>query len=319
MKQSTELQIRSRTSFYLKYNPKIRQIFYYRYIYLMLLPLALYYIIFSYGPMYGATLAFKTFDYSKGIIGSPWIGFKNFTDLIFDFNFRSAFVNTLLISFGRIIFEFPVPIILALLINEVRSVRYKRFVQTVFTFPHFISWVIVTGIVFNLLSDQGVLNQILTVMGAQKANLLTEPSTFRALLYISDNWKEAGWGTIIYLATISSINIELYEAARVDGAMRFQMIRYITWPALRSVMGLMLILSIANCMNAGFDQIFNMYNAAVYNVSDIIDTFIYRRTFIDFMDFGSSTAVGLFKSVINLILLFTANFTVKRINGTGLY
>jgi ABC-type polysaccharide transport system, permease component len=294
----------------------------YKYFYILLIPAAILYIIFSYVPMYGAILSFKEFDFSKGILRSPWTtmhGMQHFYDLLTDFEFKKSFLNTVVISFSRIIFEFPIPIILAFLINEVQRRKFKRVVQTVLTFPHFISWVVVMGIIFNLLSQDGVINQIITTLGGQKTSLMTQPTTFRALLYITDSWKEAGWSTIIYLAAISGINISLYEAAIVDGAKRLQLARYITWPAIKSVIGILLILNIANLMSAGFDQIFNMYNSAVYDVSDIIDTFIYRRTFINGMDLASSTAIGLFKSVINFAMLITANTVVTRSTGKGIY
>jgi putative aldouronate transport system permease protein len=220
---------------------------------------------------------------------------------------------------GRILFEFPIPIILALLLNEIRKSATKRFYQTVFTFPHFISWVVAAGMMIDLLSDAGVLNQIIVLFGGQKINLLTDPGLFKALLFLSDNWKEVGWGTIIYLATIAGISPEIYEAAKVDGAKRFQLILHITWPALRYVMGILFILQIANIMNAGFDQIFNMYNPVVYGSSDIIDTYIYRRTFMVGESFSSSTALGVFKSVINVLLLYSANYMVKKINKQGIY
>lgn len=293
-----------------------------KYFYLMFLPAFLLFLVFSYYPMYGIQLAFKDLNFSKGITASPWAamnGLEHFYDLLTDAVFKKAFINTLVISLQRLLFEFPVPIVLALLINEIRNTGARRMVQTVLTFPHFLSWVVVTGIFFNLLSDGGVLNELIVLLGGEKVHLLTEKSTFRALLYFTSNWKEAGWGTIIYLAAISGISVELYEAAIVDGAKRFQLVRYITWPAMRSVIGIMLTLSIANIMNAGFDQIFNLYNAAVYDVADIIDTFVYRRTFITGLDFASSTAIGLFKSVINFIMLFTGNLVVLKTTGKGIY
>ena len=266
-----------------------------RYFYYMFFPALLLYAVFMYTPMYGVQLAFKDLIFSKGITGSPWTtmhGMQHFYDLLSDNEFKKAFANTIIISLQRIVFQFPVPIILALLLNEIRRSSIKRTVQTVLTFPHFLSWIVVTGIFFNLLGDAGVFNEILVVFGAQKVHLLSQASTFRGLLYVTSNWKEAGWGTIIYLAAISGVSIELYEAAIVDGAKRFQLMRYITWPAIKSVIGIMLILSIAGIMNAGFDQIFNMYNAAVYDKADIIDTFIYRRTFITGLDFASSKAIS---------------------------
>lgn len=300
----------------------IKRIAYCKYLYLFFLPALLIYIIFSYVPMYGAILAFKDLNFTKGILGSPWTsmhGMKHFYDLLSNMDFRKSFVNTMIISIGRIVFEFPVPVIIALLINEIRKSRLKRVVQTVFTFPHFVSWVIISGIFFNLLSDSGVVNEIIAACGGQKINLLSQPSTFRVLLFATDNWKEAGWSTIIYLATISGINPSLYEAAIVDGANRFQLVRYITWPAIKSVIGVMFILSISRLMNAGFDQIFNLYNPAVYDKADIIDTYIYRRTFMLGLDFATSTAVGLFKSVINVIMLIVGNAVISKATGKGIY
>lgn len=300
----------------------LKEIGKYKYLYMLFLPAVAFYIIFCYVPMYGTILAFKEFDFSKGIIRSPWAsmhGLKHFYDIMNNADFKRSFMNTLFISFGRLLCEFPVPIVLALLINEIKSTKYKRFAQTVFTFPHFVSWVIGAGIFFNLLSADGIINQIIAASGGEKINFLTSTSLFRPLLYVSSNWKEAGWGTIIYLAAITGINPELYEAAIVDGAKRFQLVRYITWPAIRSVIGVMFILAVASIMNAGFDQIFNMYNAAVYRVADIIDTYVYRRTFIIGMDLASSTAVGLFKSVINFIMLITANTVIKKSTGRAIY
>lgn len=299
-----------------------KQILKYRYFYIMFLPAFIMFMLFTYVPMYGIQLAFKDLNFAKGIPGSPWTsmhGLKHFYDLMSDSGFIKSFSNTLVISLQRIAIQFPIPIILALLINEIGHKHFKRIVQTILTFPHFLSWVVVTGIFFNLLSDAGVLNEIIVALGGQKLHLLTNASTFRGLLYATHVWKEAGWGTIIYLAAISGINSELYEAAIVDGAKRFQLTRYITWPAIVSVIGVMMVLALSSIMNAGFDQIFNMYNAAVYDKVDIIDTYIYRRTFVTGLDFASSTAIGLFKSVINFIMLYAGNMIVRRATGKGIY
>lgn len=299
-----------------------RKIVYYKFFYLLFLPAFILYAIFSYRPMYGIILAFKDMNYAKGIMGSPWTtmhGMQHFYDLLSNMYFQKAFANTLIISLQRLIFEFPVPIILALMLNELRNAKTKKLSQTILTFPHFLSWVVVTGIFFNLLRDSGVVNSILVACGLEKQGLLTDYSTFRGLLYFTSNWKEAGWGTIIYLAAIAGINGELYEAAIVDGAKRSDLVRYITWPAIQSVIGVMFVLSISGMMSAGFDQIFNMYNAAVYDKVDIIDTFVYRRTFAEGADFASSTAIGLFKSVVNFMLLILGNTVVKKMTGKGIY
>ncbi|GIP28530.1 putative multiple-sugar transport system permease YteP [Paenibacillus sp. J23TS9] len=290
-----------------------------RYLYILLLPLVAYYVVFHYYPMYGIIIAFKEYSFSKGILGSPWVGLKQFESMFSLPQFIDVLKNTLILAAGRIVIEFPIPIIFALLLNEVRRTLTKRFYQTVFTFPHFLSWVIVSGILINFLSDSGVLNQLLQYVGLPKMNLLMESSTFRGLLFGTSIWKEMGWGTIIYLAAIAGIDPALYEAASIDGANRFQRMLKITWPSIRGTAAVLFILQVGNIMNgAGFDQIFNMYHPGVYEVSDILDTFIYRTTFYEGGSFSFSTAVGVFKSAINCILLIVANQAVKRMGQGGL-
>lgn len=291
-------------------------------LYLMLIPLVAYLLVFCYYPMYGVVLAFKDYSFAKGILRSPWAkmhGFNNFMRLFRDPSFFTAFKNTIVISFGRLLFEFPVPIFLSLLINEIRSTKYKRVVQTVYTFPHFISWIIVSGLFFNLFSNDGVINQLLLLLGLGRQTVLTTPSSFRPLIFISSDWKEMGWSAIIYLATISGINPELYEAARIDGAERGQLAWHITLPCIRGTIAIMLVMQVASMMNAGFDQLFNLSNVAVREVSDIIDTLIYRKAFSDGTNFGYTTAIGLFKSVINFAMLLLANGLVKKTTGKGIY
>lgn len=291
-------------------------------LYLMLIPLVAYLLVFCYYPMYGVVLAFKDYSFAKGILRSPWAkmhGFNNFMRLFRDPSFFTAFKNTIVISFGRLLFEFPVPIFLSLLINEIRSTKYKRVVQTVYTFPHFISWIIVSGLFFNLFSNDGVINQLLLLLGLGRQTVLTTPSSFRPLIFISSGWKEMGWSAIIYLATISGINPELYEAARIDGAGRGQLAWHITLPCIRGTIAIMLVMQVASMMNAGFDQLFNLSNVAVREVSDIIDTLIYRKAFSDGTNFGYTTAIGLFKSVINFAMLLLANGLVKKTTGKGIY
>ena len=301
-----------------------KRVWQYKYMYLLFLPMLIYLLVFCYYPMYGVILAFKDFNYAKGIIFSPWTkeyGMNNFIRLFKNPQFFAALKNTIIISTGRIIFQFPFPIILALLINEIRSSKYKRVVQTVYTFPHFISWIIVFGLFFNIFSSDGIFNQLLALIGLERTNVLSNPATFRPLLYISDNWKEMGWGAIIYLASITGISPELYEAAKIDGANRRQLVWHITFPCISGTIATLFVLNIAGMMNAGFDQIFNMYNAAVYDVADIIDTLIYRMTFknANNVGFGYTTAMGLFKSVINFALLLMGNGIVKKITNKGIY
>ncbi|WP_051251089.1 ABC transporter permease [Paenibacillus harenae] len=299
---------------------KWREVVKHKYFYMMVLPTVLFFLIFAYVPMYGVILAFKDFNYMLGIMDSPWNNFQNFRDVLGDPNFKHAFNNTLLISFGRLIIEFPIPILLAILLNEMRFGRLKRIFQTVFTFPHFISWVVLSGIITNILNDQGVLNQILVLFGFEKNSILLHNGSFLGLIFTSNIWKEAGWSSIIYLAAIAGINPELYEAADIDGANRYQQMKAITWPVLRNTAAIMLILAVGGIMNGGFDQIFNLYNPAVYERADILDTFVYRSAFVDATGFGYSTTVGLLKSVIGCLLLFGANFVVKRVfKEEGLY
>ncbi len=293
-----------------------------KYMYLLFLPMLIYMLIFCYYPMYGVILAFKKFSYGLGILHSPWAdhhGLGNFIDIFRNPQFFTAFKNTLIISLGRLVFEFPIPIALALLLNEIRSSKYKRTVQTIFTFPHFISWIIVYGLFFNLFSDSGVVNQMLAMVGIGKQTILTSPHMFRPLLYLSDNWKEMGWSAIIYMASISGISPELYEAAKIDGANRRRLVWHITLPCILGTIAILLVLQVAGTMNAGFDQIFNMYNPAVQDQSDIIDTLIYRLSFKQGSNFGFTTAIGLFKSVINFALLIIANTFVKKSTGKGIY
>lgn len=293
----------------------------YKYHYLMLLPVVIWYLVFSYLPMYGVTLALKTFDFSKGILGSPWVGFDHFKALINDGEFWNAFRNTVIISLSKLVIHFPLPIILAIVMNEFSRHRARKFFQTLFTFPHFISWVVLAGILTNILSNDGVYNQILALLGMDSSSPLVNENEFRPMLYISHVWKEIGWDSIIYMAALAGINPDLYEAAEIDGASRFQRLRFIAWPGIKSTVAILFVLTVGGLMSLGgsFDQIFNLYSSPVYSVADTIDTYIYRTTFTVGADFGYMTAVGLLKSVINLVLLVLANITVKKMGEQGLY
>lgn len=309
--------MKSKTKVVHKHKGLANRIIQHREFYLMLLPIVVFYVVFSYVPMYGITLAFKDFNFAKGIMASPWNDFANFKKLFSSIDFWRAFRNTIWISVGRLVIEFPVPIILALLLNEITRSKLKRVYQTILTFPHFLSWVVLGGIVVNLLKDQGILNQLLQLVGAGKNTVLTDGTQFRALIFLSNIWKEAGWSTILYMAAIAGINPELYEAARVDGANRFKQAWYITWPCIMSTALVLLILQVGAAMNGGFDQIFNLYNSSVFKQADIIDTYVYRSAFQSADGFGFTTAVGLTKSLINFALLFITNKTVSKLTGTG--
>lgn len=298
---------------------KMKTIGKYKELYIILLPVLLFYLIFMYKPMYGVIIAFKDYHFKLGITGSPWVGMKHFNDMIHLPGFMQALKNSLIIAFGRIVYEFPLPIALAIILNEVRCARAKKFFQTVYTFPHFLSWIIIGGIALNFFGDGGVLNSALTTFGFDKVNVLANSNTFRGFIFGSNIWKEMGWGTIIFLATMAGISPSLYEAAEIDGANRWQKIKHITLPSLLPTIIVLLTLKVGQVMNlGGFDQIFNTYNPAVYDVADILDTYVYRRTFSLGASFSSSAAVGLFKSVINCILLLSANFMTKRMGQEGI-
>lgn len=298
----------------------------YKYFYLMLLPGIIFYIIFSYLPMTGIVLAFKKFQFGKfqtltdifKIWTFPNVGLENFRLVFNNKKFIEVLYNTLFISFGRLIFEFPAPIILALMLNELRNKHLQRSLQTILTFPHFLSWVIVVSVLNGILRGDGVINKLVVAMGGTPTNYLTDKKLFVPLLFVTSIWKEAGWGTIIYIASMASINPELYEAASVDGANRWHKMRYITWPGIKPTVVLMLIIAAGGILNAGFDQIFNMYNSVVMPVADIIDTYIYRTTFTQGTNYSLNTAIGLFKSLISFILLMSVNKIAKLLGEEGL-
>jgi len=291
----------------------------YKYLFILLAPAIILTIIFNYIPMYGIVIAFKDYKMVKGIMGSKWIGFAHFKTLFSSPSFFEVMRNTILISIYRIVFGFPAPIILALLLNEVRSTKYKKLVQTVSYLPHFMSWVGIGGIIKELLSPQrGIVNYIIQLLGGKQIYFLIDPAWFRSILIISGIWQGVGWGSIIYLATIAGIDIEMYEAAIIDGANRLKQALYITIPMLYPVITVLLILNIGNILNAGFDQIFNLYTPPVYCVADIIDTYIYRRGLLE-SDYGLATAVGLFKNVIGFALVIGTNFITRRISDYGVW
>lgn len=299
-----------------------KEILYYKYIYLMLLFPLIFFIVFKYVPMYGLQLAFKEYSL-RGIAASPWIGFDHFKRMMIEMDFFRALTNTLIISFQKIVIGFPFPIILAIMLNEVFVPKYKRVLQTIYTFPHFLSWIIVAGICLNLFGDAGAMKKIIESINPAAAvdwSFLYNGNTFRGFLVGTDIWKEAGWGTIIYLASIAGIDPALYEAATIDGCGRWKRILYITLPGLVTMIVIQLLLRIGGVMDGSFDQIFNLYSPPVYPVADTIDTFIYRITFQRevAVDMGFPTAVGLFKNVINFILLIGANRFARAFGHDGI-
>lgn len=315
-----DLRTKAPAAIQIKRKSLAKRIYEFRYLYLLLSFTLIYFIIFKYAPMYGVQLAFKKFTYRRGITGSEWIGWKNFQDLFRSQQFTRTIGNTVAISLGRLFFTFFIPIIFAVLLNEIRCSAFKRVVQTFMYLPHFLSWVIISGIAYSLLSvNGGFINKLLLAAGGQPVNFLLEPECFRPILYISSVWKEVGWESIIYLAALAGINPELYEAATVDGANRFKQMIHVTWPGIRSTVVIMLILTVSRVMSAGFDQIYNLYSSPVFSVADIIDTYTYRELFLK-SKFGQATAAGLFQAAINIVMVVITNQIAKMINdGEGLY
>ncbi|GIP37781.1 sugar ABC transporter permease [Paenibacillus sp. J31TS4] len=288
-------------------------------LYLMLVPGLLFLLIFKYTPMYGLIIAFQDFSIFRGIGDSPWVGLKHFEKLLHNDQFYSVLTNTLAISVFKLVFLFPAPILIAVLLNEVRKMMFKRVVQSVIYLPHFISWVIVSGLFINLLSvNGGLVNALIVKLGGQPIAFFMDPGIFRSLLVTTEGWKEVGWGTIVYLAAISSIDPQLYEAAKMDGANKFQQIRYVTLPGMASTIVLMLILRLGNMLEAGTEQILVMYNPVVYNVADVIGTYVYRVG-LGASDYSFSTAVGLFESVVAFILIISGNWLCRKYMGRSIW
>lgn len=293
-------------------------------LYLMSLPGILYLIVYKFIPIYGLTLAFKDFNLFLGngvvdsVIKSPWVGWRHFERIFHSNDFIQIITNTLLISVYKIVFLFPMPILLALLLNEVRRQWFKRTIQTLVYLPHFLSWVVIFGLFYSLLGSYGIVNQMLGALGVEPVRFFTDESIFRSLLVASDGWKEVGWSAIIFLAAMTAIDPQLYEAAVVDGANRFKRMMHITIPGIMPVIILMLILRIGNILNAGFEQILAMYNPSVYRVADVIQTYVYRVS-LGQMDFSLGTALGLFESVIAFVIIVSANAACRRVLGKSLW
>lgn len=290
----------------------------YKFMYLLFIPTIIYFIVFAYIPFYGLTIAFKKYMAFKGIWGSPWVGFDNFQYIFSSEKFLSVLKNTIVIHMYSLIFGFPIPILFAILLNEVRVMWFKKTIQTVTYFPHFLSWIVFGGIIVNLVGPAGVINLVLTNLGMDPVHFLTDTDLFRPLLIVTGILKEFGWGAIIYLAAITGIDTELYEAARVDGAKRLRQIWHITLPGMRPIIILMFVLNLASILDAGFDQVFNLYNASVYDVADIIDTYVYRIGILS-NDYSLATAVGIFKGVVSCVLIVSANQLVKKWEGRSLW
>lgn len=302
-----------------KYRPGIKDIRKNYDLYLLLIPGLVMIVLFRYVPMYGITIAFKDFNIFEGIMKSQWVGFENFQKLFTTPEFFRIFRNTLLISCYKIIFNFPLPIIIAICLNEMRCLKLKKTIQTVIYLPHFLSWVIVAGIFSSVLSTSGgIVNSLIENFGGQPIPFLMSKQWFRSILVLTDGWKTMGWGSIIYIAAISGIDQELYEAAEMDGAGRLKKIWHITLPMLSSTIVLMLILRLGTIMVDGQEQVLMLYNPTVYETGDILTTYVYRMG-IGKMDYSFSSAVGLLNSVISLFLVLSGNYISGKLTNRSIW
>lgn len=290
-------------------------------LYIMLIPLIVFYIVFCYAPMYGAIIAFKDFTIGKGILGSSWTamhGFGHFVDFIKGPFFKRVFGNTVVLSLGLVAFSFPAPIIFAILLNEIKNVAYKRTIQTITYIPHFISTMVVCGLLYTFLGRDGLVNDIIVMLGGARSNLLANPRYFKTIFVVSDIWQELGWGSIIYLSALTSIDREIYEAATVDGAGRFRQIIHITIPGLVPTIITLFILRMGGIFSVSYEKIILLYNDMTYEKADVISSFVYRRGLVE-SDYSYSTAVGLFNSVLNFTVLWITNAVSRRVGETSLW
>ncbi len=288
-------------------------------LYIMILPGLLYFVVFKYLPMYGLIISFQNYKPYKGISGSDWVGFEHFKRLFTEPDFLNILTNTLILFGMNLLFFFPIPIVLALMLNEVRSSAFKRTIQTMVYIPHFMSWVIIVSISYVMLTmDGGIINELVSMLGMNKINFLLSPEWFRPTYIMQVIWREAGWGTIIYLAAIASIDPTQYEAARIDGAGRLRQVWHITLPAIRSVIIILLILKIGDVLELGFEHVYLLLNSMNRSVAEIIDTYVYTAG-LQQGQFSYSAAVGFFKSFIGLVLVMLANKLAKKMGEDGVY
>lgn len=293
-----------------------------RSLYIMVLPVLLFYIIFHYAPMYGAIIAFKDYSPRLGFLGSPWAGFKHFESFLTGPYFSRLMKNTLSISLQNLLWGFPAPILLALLISELKNRRFTKVIQTVTYIPHFISIVVVCGMINEFTINTGFINDIVAFFGGERVSMLNDPSYFVPIYVISGIWQEIGWGSIIYLSAIMGIDSQLYEAATIDGAGRIKQTIHVTLPGIAPTIVVLLILRIGSLLNVGYEKIILLYNEATRETADVISTYVYRRGIAGeggANQWSYSTAVGLFNSVINFVLIITANTISRKVNETSLW
>lgn len=290
-----------------------------KWLYLMLVPGVLYFLLFHYLPMFGLSMAFMDFFPGVGYFQNPWVGLKHFQRLFTEPDFWMIFRNTIVLSIMNLVFYFPVPIILALMLNELRSQRYKRFVQTVIYIPHFISWPVIVGLAYVMFTTEGgIVNELIASWGGEKINFLASEKMFRPFIVAEVIFKEAGWGTIIYLAALAGVDVQLYEAAVIDGAGRWRQLWHITLPHLKSTIIILFILRLGRFMDSGFEQVFLMLNSLNRNVGEVFDTYVYTVGLAG-GQFSYSTAVGFFRSLVSLILVMGTNYIAKKAGEEGVY
>lgn len=290
----------------------------YREAYILMLPVVLFYLLFCYKPMYGIIIAFKDYSPGAGIWGSEWVGLEHFRDFFDSYYFGRILKNTLVISLTSIILGFPAPIIFALLLNEIKNPRFKRIIQTISYMPHFISTVIVCGMITMFVSEKGIITYILTLFGGEKVSMLTNPDYFVPIYVLSGIWQGLGWGAIVYLSALSGIDPQLYEAARIDGANRWKQTLHVTLPGISGTIIIMLLLRMGSIMGVGYEKIILLYNAGIYETADVISTFVYRKGLLE-AQWSYSTAVGIFNSVINFIIVVAFNKISKKLTEISLW
>ena len=299
-------------------HPLLKRMKRYKYIYLMLIPVVLYYVIFHYAGMYYAVIAFQDYKPMRGIAGSRFVGLDNFVEFLGGVYAWRVIRNTLLINLYQILFAFTASIVFALMIHQMADNRYKNVIQTVTYMPHFISIVVVCGLLAEFCESDGLINDVLAMLGMERTSLLANPRYFRTVFVASDIWQNVGWGTIIYLATLTGVDPSLHEAAAIDGAGRLQRIWHVNLPALMPVIVVQLIMRVGRMMLVGFDKVILLYSPATYETADVISSYVYRRGLSE-MDYSYGAAVGLFNSVVNLIILVSANAFSRRVTGNSLW
>lgn len=287
-------------------------------LYLIALPALIYFFVYCYMPMGGLVIAFKDYHVGQSIWSAPWVGFKHFKDFFSSYYFGRLLRNTLLLSLETLVFGFPIPIIFALVLNEIRLVKFKKAAQTITYIPHFISVIVICGLIIDMTSVDGLINAVIQFFGGTPISFLSKPEWFRPVYVISDIWQTFGWNSIVFIGALTGIDTEQYEAARLDGASRFQQMIHISLPGIAPTIVTVLIMRLGGVMSMGFEKVMNLYNPATYSTADIISTFVYRKGILE-ANYSYSTAIGLFNSVINLILVVVANKISKKLSETSLW